>query len=330
MHPFPSLGSPSSLADGSGSVRPGPKASGSVLAVWWTLMLAACPGERAPDAPFALPVASTLLLQQTVPDTYRARGLDPSHVGAGTPGEPLGLPGGQGWIGSTEAEIDQRVAWYERYVAEAMGPASRARYEDEVRRPVQVSPFRLDRLEVTTGAYRRFVLATGYAADPGAIDAVQAAELPVSRVDLADASAYCAWVGGRLPTAVEWEFAARGRAPRRFPWGDAAPDGTRANFCDASCPEPWATPDHDDGFPSRAPVGSFPAGATPEGLQDLAGNVREWTATAAPNGRAMVKGGGHRNAYDDLIPADVRVNPWQSRDPDIGFRCAYPTGVASP
>jgi len=341
MHAFQSLRPPTSLTSGPRLERPWLSDFGPVLALWLPLVFVACPGEPTRDAPSVRPSASDLsvddpmvagavLLQQIVPVGYSARGFTPSHVGAGTPGEVVELPGGHGWIGSTEAEIDQRVEWYERYVEAAVGPASRARYEDEVRRPVQVSPLGMDRFEVTTSAFRRFVQATGYGADPRAIEAAHAPRLPVTWVDLADASAYCAWVGGRLPTAVEWEFAARGTAPRRFPWGDTPPDGTRGNFCDLRCPEAWATPDHDDGWAARAPVGSFPAGVTPRGLEDLSGNVREWTASAASDGQAMVKGGGYRNAYDDMISADVRANPWSTRVPDIGFRCVYPAGEPSP
>ena len=229
------------------------------------------------------------------------------------------IPGGIGWVGSTEDAIDARVALYERYVAPSVGPARRERYEDEVRRPVQVPPLAVDRTEVTTAAFRTFVEASGWQADPRTLAADPSA--PAVWVDLADATAFCTWAGGRLPTADEWEIAARGPDGRRFPWGDALPDGTRANFCDRSCPRPWATPDHDDGFPVLAPVGSFPAGATPEGLLDLGGNAREWTSTLDPDGRARVRGGGFANAYDDLTAADVRADPWTARTPDLGFRC---------
>ena len=68
-------------------------------------------------------------------------------------------------------------------------------------------------------------------------------------------------------------------------------------------------------------MGSYPAGATPEGVLDLAGNAREWTATLTEDGKAWVKGGGFRNAYDDMISADVRVQEWDRRSPDVGFRC---------
>jgi formylglycine-generating enzyme required for sulfatase activity len=296
------------------------------------LIMASMPGsERSPEALRAAAQrrdraqAARELAERSLPAAMAERGFLAEHrgLGAGSRDAALSLPGGVGWLGSTEAEIDQRVAWFERYVAPTVGPARRAGYEDEVRVPVQLEPFLLDPTEVSAGAFAAFARATGYAASPLAAEPGADPSLPAVWVDLADASAYCAWVGGRLPSAAEWELAARGTEARRFPWGHEAPDGSRANFCDLRCADGWATPDHDDGWSERAPVGSFPAGATPEGLLDMAGNAREWTATTLHDGRAAVKGGGYHNAYDDLIPADVRANPWDTRHPDLGFRCAY-------
>ena len=110
---------------------------------------------------------------------------------------------------------------------------------------------------------------------------------PVVLVSQGDAQAYAAWLSRRsgakwrLPTELEWEKAARGTDGRYFPWGNEF-DPSRLNSRDAG---PFDT----------LAAGSFPAGASPFGVLDAAGQVFEWTATAAGPGRALVKGG----SWDD-------------------------------
>ena len=90
--------------------------------------------------------------------------------------------------------------------------------------------------------------------------------------------------GPQAPQRGEWEFAARGPAGRRFPWGDEPPDGDRLNLADQSAP--WSFESHlrrsgakaafRDGFAYTSPVGTYPAGASASGCLDMAGNVFEW------------------------------------------------------
>lgn len=220
---------------------------------------------------------------------------------------------------------------------------------DEHPRRVSVAPFRMMRHEVTNRQFARFVAESGHVTDPensgagyvwgtrwqltdGADwrrphgpDSTTAgrADHPVLQTSARDATAFCTHYGMRLPTDPEWEFAARGTDGRRFPWGDTPPtqDGSGlANFGTVPC----CAPDETDGYRTTAPVGSFPAGASPFGLLDMAGNVWEWTSSPHPNepGEVSLRGGGWGNN-----PYCLRVSYRHGNPPDIGldmvgFRCA--------
>jgi len=169
---------------------------------------------------------------------------------------------------------------------------------------------------------------------------------PINCVEWDMASTFCAAEGGRLPSEAEWEFAARSTDGRRYPWGDDDPTGDRLNACGSECVA-WGKKNHvevkamyasDDGFANTAPVGSFPAGKSRFGLQDVVGNVWEWVAdwnapytTAAQTdpkgpdtGTAKVIRGG---AWNGSEPAWVRPTFRYWNDPKtksygVGFRCA--------
>lgn len=138
------------------------------------------------------------------------------------------------------------------------------REDERPRRTVNVDGFWIYKHEVTVGQYRKFCAATGKNM-PDAPPWGWQDKQPIVNVCWFDAEAYCKWAGSRLPTEAEWEKAARGTDGRKYPWGDKW-DAHRA--CTARLT--WG--DHQ----GPAEVGSYPAGASPYGVLDMAGNVWEF------------------------------------------------------
>lgn len=208
---------------------------------------------------------------------------------------------------------------------------------------VEVPAFMIDRTEVTVQQYRRCVQAgtcsTSGLTMPFWKDAEQPEwakfcnwdqpghdRHPINCLDWFQAKAYCEWAGKRLPSEIEWEKAARGTDGRKYPWGNEgfAAGKKLANIADESArhdyPKWTIEKGYDDGFLGTAPVGSFPAGASPYGALDMIGNVWEWLSDDNPGGRS-VRGGSSSS------PSYVRVSTRSWYDPKgryerIGVRCA--------
>ncbi len=232
-------------------------------------------------------------------------------------------------------------------VGEGVAPA------EEPARVTWLSSYCIDRTEVTVAQYFACVAAGRCSGIDLACNPDVTADTPVRCVSSDQAKAYCDWVNPRmeLPTAARWEKAARGGcelvAPedcgpedeRRYPWGHDAPTCERANF--AGC--------HGD----VEPVGRHPAGASPYGVLDMAGNVAErviyddlfelpdrtycqcrpWDPVApciepTCGGGDTIRGGHFESPAGGLTVADrgPRLGPWGFEPPPeprehFGFRC---------
>lgn len=202
---------------------------------------------------------------------------------------------------------------------------------------VSPEPYWIDRYPVTVAQFRRFVAETGYVTDAerrggsmvygeqyweerdgacwrrpaGHGSSIEGRDAhPVVHISFADATAYAAWCGKRLPTETEWELAARGRPFRIWPWGDVW-DSRNANTAEYSAGalgslESWRKwwrsiyAEHGP-MPQTTPVGSFsPRGDSVFGCADMAGNVYEWTSTLA-------------YLYDDSVQCDPTIHAVMGR-----------------
>jgi formylglycine-generating enzyme required for sulfatase activity/tRNA A-37 threonylcarbamoyl transferase component Bud32 len=231
---------------------------------------------------------------------------------------------------------------------------------------VEVASFCLDQHEVTVTEFHRCSdpgeckrpFLKSHWAEPGDESAVEASAFaslcnegrdgvgdhPINCVTWAQAAAFCRFRGARLPTEAEWERAARGGDGRMFPWGEQVPEPARLNACGSECLA-WfrfskigldaGMFNASDAYVETSPVGSFPQGRARGELDDLAGNVAEWTADAftaypggtlaapVPEGARVVRGASfHSTRAAEVDPAYRRAVPETWHPHDVGFRCA--------
>jgi formylglycine-generating enzyme required for sulfatase activity len=177
--------------------------------------------------------------------------------------------------------------------------------------------FFVDTTPVTNDEYARFLNATGHKpprhwTDHGADDDLL--DHPVVNVSHHDATAYSTWAGKTLPTAAEWEKAARGPNGSLYPWGDQ-PTPAKCNV-------------RETGVGHTTPVGLYRSGVSPYGVFDMAGNVWEWCATDTTPGRFVLKGSAFTSPFAVAAASETNDASADMLDDDTGFRCVCaPTGM---
>lgn len=201
---------------------------------------------------------------------------------------------------------------------------------------VTLSRFYMSRHLVTNAEYEQFDPSHVRKRAPGAGD-----RHPVVYVSSLEAIKYCQSLSTRerkkyrLPTEAEWEYAARGTDGRRYPWGNHEHRGDLANFADRNTVFAWSDREIDDGYPESSPVGAFPFGASPFGIEDLAGNVWEWCvdffepyrgmAKVNPHGptsgaKRVYRGGSWKSRFNSLRATTRGSNVPNYSCNDLGFR----------
>ena len=237
---------------------------------------------------------------------------------------------------------------------------------------VALSPYCMDRFEVTVAQYMQCSDGGGCKRatpknewegitqkdhenyDPvcNVGEPVARGKYPINCVSWEFAATYCEANGKVLPSEAQWEFAARGPDGRKYPWGDEEPTGGHLNACGPECLA-WikekgidyptkAMYEIDDHYPNTAPVGSFPAGASRFGVEDVVGNVAEWTddwfspykkgKIGAPekdphnpeaSKHKVIRGGAWNSSEPSWLRPSYRYRAAPTmRSHGIGFRCA--------
>ncbi|MGB0712983.1 MAG: formylglycine-generating enzyme family protein, partial [Gammaproteobacteria bacterium] len=193
-----------------------------------------------------------------------------------------------------------------------------------------IGAFDMDVNPVSNAAYREFLNSTGWEVPPFMDDPVLGAgDHPVVGVSWEDAKRYAEWVGGRLPTEAQWEYAAKGGEKRPYPWGADPWDANRANIDRANT--------------GTTPVGRFPRGNSPFDISDMTGNVWEWCEDVWAEGYYRSLSNGVQDPVcetGDGIDRTVRGGAYNTpalmgrcsarfhfdptvRNPSVGFRVVY-------
>ncbi len=276
---------------------------------------------------------------------------------------------GQTWTSPFDGMVGMCVPKGE-FMMGAADTVTDAPKQDHPQRKVSVEAFWIDRTEVTNAQFEKFVVATHYftwaeakhhrsyvfSEDANVVwEDMKGANwkhpqgpqsnigglesYPVVHIHRDDAVAYCKWAKRRLPSEAEWEKAARGTDGRTFPWGNQPWAGNLANLADRSFDlVRWSDKNVDDGYRYTAPVGTYPDGASPYGVMDMAGNVWEvvsdwsdyWVDVENPSNTdkkmPIIRGS---SWYGSALEARTfhRAMPDPNKSSVVtGFRCAVSPG----
>ena len=238
------------------------------------------------------------------------------------------IPAGEFLMGSEFTPIVGEAPDPEYFGVSKHGANRPADFDNEIpQHKVLLDKYRISKTPVTNAQYEIFTKATGYRVPghwPEGVVTPELANHPVVYVDWADVQAFCTWSGVRLPTEPQWERAARGIDGRIWPWGNFPPNKELANYGQT------------DKTGRTNPVGAYPAGASPEGLLDVAGNVWEMVGSAyrpypynGSDGREnldlpeeyVLRGGSFYSPHGRYLRTTARSMNYQFRRRDhIGFR----------
>jgi len=254
----------------------------------------------------------------------RTEAVDPANP----PADMVRIPGGR----FSYAVVQGQPLWQSTYLNP--GEANPYAAHSSTPRETELRPFWMDRYPVTNEQFARFVRETGYLqssvtpkeAREGFLAHFVEGRVPVGKeehpvvyVSYQDAKAYAEWAGKRLPTEEEWQFAAGASDGRAYPWGNEL----SKTYCNLN-----------EG--TTTPVNAHPSGASPSGVEDLVGNVWQWTASLMTNGRhelVFPRGGsyyqppagmwwiqGGPRKINDHAPLPL-FGPNLNRLSTVGFRC---------
>jgi len=216
------------------------------------------------------------------------------------------IPGGSFIIGLSDAQVNILIskgadpAWFENCTPQ---------------RTITLEAFYIDKYEVSNREYHNFDK------DHFFLDAE--ANMPVTNITWYDANEYAKWLGKKLPTEEQWEFAARGKFGRLFPWGDQ-PDINKSYSSSIKVP----------GYNALIPRNLFIGDKSVYGVFDMGGNACEWTSSkylAYPGNKIfnrkygknyyVIRGGSFLYNYLEAFCSNRKCATPETKNYDIGFRC---------